>query len=169
MPTTTNFSWTTPVEDGSPGTWDTILNTLADDIDGDLNTVKTTADAALARAGGTMTGNLKLLTATGTVVNKGSMSGTVDLDLDNGNYFYGVKAGAITTLTFSNWTSGELEFLMWEVDNDAAGAITWPSEVEWDQDTAPTIDSADHQIFLFWSRDGGTTVYGKLVHQASVD
>lgn len=166
MPTTANFGWTTPVEDGSPGVWDTILNDLADAIDASLQTVKTTADAALPLAGGTVTGEVTFKTTRLDPVDKGAMSGAVTLDLDDANYFYGTKTGAVT-FTFSNFVSAKVEFFVLEMDNTAAGAITWPAAVVWDLDTPPTIDSADVQTFVFWSRDGGTVIHGKLVHQSA--
>lgn len=168
MPTTTNFGWTTPTEDGSPGTWDTILNTAFQAIDTNLQTVKTTADAALPKAGGTMTGNLGGLTADWTVVNKGNMTGAVELDLATSDYFYGVRTGLVT-LTFANWpASGRVEYVVFEVDNNNVAGMTFPAAVLWDTlVTAPNIHPTDTQVFLFWSRDAGTTIRGKLLYQRS--
>jgi hypothetical protein len=44
MPTTANYEWTTPVEGGSTGVWDTILNAAFDDIDEDLFAVDERVD-----------------------------------------------------------------------------------------------------------------------------
>ncbi len=43
-----------------------------------------------------------------TTVNKGNMSGTVTLDLDNGEAFYGTMTGAVTTFAISNWTASQI-------------------------------------------------------------
>lgn len=167
MPTTANFSWTTPVEDGSPGTWDTILNTLADAIDTDLNTVKTTADAAMPKAGGAFTGNVDHKTGTITVSDLGAISGAETVDLNDANYFTCQRGGGITTFTFDNYpSSGKTEFFLIEVDNNGELlGIVWPTEVKWHDNSEPAQQVNGYQIFLFWTNDGGTTVFGKLVYE----
>lgn len=166
MPTTTNFGWTIPTLNGDPGIWDTILNDAFEEVDTDVKAIQTTANAAMPKAGGVFTGAVELKTVTAGIVDKGAMSGAVTLDLSTANFFHGTKTGAVT-FTFSNWVASKAHFFLVEIDNTAAGSITWPGAVQWDQDTAPTIDSADTQTFVFWSRDGGTTIRGKLVHQAA--
>lgn len=168
MPTTANFGWTTPVDGGSPGVWGALLNTVFDDIDSDLNTVKTTADAAMPKAGGAFTGNVDHVTGTMTVSDLGSGNGAQTVDLDDANYFkIQHTSGASITFTFSNYpASGKAEFWMVEVDrNGVVQGMIWPSEVEWHDDTTPTAQVNGFQIFLFWTVDGGTTVYGKLVYE----
>ena len=66
--TSANFSWLLPTEGASSGVWDTFLNDVVsgttansdpfDGIDKVVGDIKTTADAALARAGGSMSGDL---------------------------------------------------------------------------------------------------------------
>lgn len=163
MPTTDVFGWTVPTEGGDAGTWDTILNDcIDDDIEGTVNTVKTTADAALPKAGGTMTGNLKTLTQTETVVNEGaSLSGTVDFDLSAGNWFYGTVTGNITTQTFSNVpASGTGIVVLVELTNGGAHTITWDASITWDGNTTPTLQSSGVDMLVFTTRDNGTNWYG---------
>ncbi len=86
---TTNFGWNLPQDQGDPGVWGALLNKIFGEdagavpgIDKVVNDVKTTADAALARAGGNMSGRVDVETAAWDLVNLGSMSGAVDLDLE---------------------------------------------------------------------------------------
>lgn len=60
MAATVNYSWTYPTVGADVDTWGGILNTLFIDADADLFAVQGTADGALQRAGGTMTGDIIL-------------------------------------------------------------------------------------------------------------
>lgn len=162
MPDTDVFAWTMPTEGGDPGTWDTILNALVDDdIEGTVSTVKTTADAAMPKAGGTFTGETVMHSTPSTVVDKSNMSGTVTLDLDNGEAFYGTMTGAVTTFAISNWTNAKLQTVVFEITNGGTAAWTWPAAVKWDGGTAPTFQSSGVDEVVFTSRDGGTTIRGR--------
>lgn len=160
MPTTDEFGWTVPTVGGSAGTWGDELNDLFDDdIEGTVKTVKDTADAALPKAGGTMTGSVDVKTALYTPVNKGNLSGAVTFDLDAANVFYGTVTGAVTSVTFSGLTSGKAEFWVIEITNGATANIAWPSSVKWDGGTAPTLQTSGVDVLVFYSRDGGTTIH----------
>jgi hypothetical protein len=74
MADTTHFAWTKPTVSGDLGAWGTILNTALDDVDDDLNDVKTTADAALPKASGTFTGTLTGPTIVGTATTDSTTS-----------------------------------------------------------------------------------------------
>jgi hypothetical protein len=45
MPDTTNFGWTMPTPGGDTGIWDTILNTMFQDIDDDVAALQARSDA----------------------------------------------------------------------------------------------------------------------------
>jgi len=161
MPTTANFSWSTPVVGGSSGTWGTILNTLFDAIDTDLQAVSDVADAALPLAGGTMTGNIAILTEDYTINALGNITGNpFDVDWADANYQYGTLTGN-ATLTFSNPpTTGRVGTLILEITNGAAFTLTWPGTVVWDGAVAPTLKASGVDTVAFTTRDGGTTYRG---------
>jgi len=67
-----------------------------------------------------------------------------------------------TTFTFSgaynNWSMG---FILQLTGN--GGTVTWPTSVDWAGGTAPDAPaSGETDIYVFWTRDGGTTWYGVL-------
>lgn len=156
MADTSNFLWSKPTVGGDGGAWGTKLNTLFDAIDTDLNTVKTTADAALPKAGGTMTGRVKQFTESYTTVSLGSsLSGATAVDLSLGNFFYGTATGNIT-LSFTNPpASGDACFFVIEITTATNVTITWPA-------TATLADNVESAItsgvwcFAIYTRDGGT-------------
>lgn len=162
MGTTTEFGWTYPDEGDS--NWDATLNTLFEAIDTDLDTVKDTADAALPVAGGTMTGPLKVLEVNDTVVNKGSVSGAVTLDLEAGNVFYLTTSGNITSITVSNPpTSGTGAFVVVEITAGGSHTVAWGASYEWPSGTAPTQTVSGKDVYVIYTRDGGTTWTGRRV------
>ena len=154
-----------PDDGGDAGAWGAILNDLFDDeIEADIDTVEATADAALPVAGGTMTGEILVKSESHTGVNKGSMTGGVTIDLDNGDCFYGTVTGNVTSITLSNWpTSGRFEFVLLEITNGSAFTITWPAAIDWHEATEPTLQASGKDVILLYSRDAGTTVIGSHV------
>jgi hypothetical protein len=164
---TTNFSWTLPTEGGDAGVWDTTLNAAFDSVDSDLFIVKTTADAAMPKAGGTFTGETTVHSIPATTVNAGNMTGSVTLDLDNGEAFYGTMTGAVTTFAISNWTASQTQTVTLEITNGGSAAWTWPAAIVWDGDTDPTFQSSGVDIVILSSRDGGTTIRGMHSYSAT--
>lgn len=161
MPDTDVFEWPMPVIGGSSGTWGTELNELFDDhIEETVNTVKTTADGALQRSGGAMTGEVQIHTERYDITDRGSMSGTAAFSVDDSNVQYGTVTGDVT-VSFTDWpTSGTAVFLTLEITNGNAFTITWPGAIVWDGGSAPTLQNSGVDILVFYSRDGGTTVRG---------
>ena len=91
-----------------------------------------------------------------------ALSGTaVTCNVDNAGAFSLTMTGN-TTFTFSgadaNWSMG---FVLQLTGN--GGTVTWPASVDWAGGTAPDAPaSGETDIYVFWTRDGGTTWYGVL-------
>jgi hypothetical protein len=171
MADTTNFGWAKPTVGGSTGSWGTELNTLADDVDADLANVQTTAKAALPKSGGTMTGNVKVLTESLTAVNLGNVATNMTVNLALGNFFYGTMTGDITSVTISNPPStGTAFFFALELAQDATGGrtISWPGAVKLTSgSTAPNETATNVYTWIFYTRDGGTRYRGVLAAETS--
>ena len=99
-------------------------------------------------------------------------SATTNIDLSNGNVIYATQS-ADTTINFTNVTNGDVWFIRTKDNNDTARTITWPSYVHWDGGSAPTLISesiaGDAQVFLFVTRNEGTTWYAKEVVNYNLD
>lgn len=161
MADTANFGWTKPTVGGSAGTWGTELNTLFDDADSDLNTVKTTADAAMPKAGGIFTGEIEIASERYALTALGNISGSVTVNLDNGDFQHGTVTGDITSFAISNWpASGKVEWLTLELTDGGAHTITWPAAIKWDGSVDPTLQASGVDVLVFYSRDNGTTIRG---------
>lgn len=83
------------------------------------------------------------------------------IDCSAGNYF--TKAiSSNSTFTFSNVpSSGTAYAFMIEIDVTGTGTtITWPSSVEFPDDTAPTLADTKTHLFMFITSDGGTKFRG---------
>lgn len=92
----------------------------------------------------------------------GALTGTVSINLANGNSFYGTLNGN-TTFTMTGFTAGkECQFVLSVTQDSTPRSITWPAAVKWPFGSVPAIStgSGSRDIFVFRSRDGGTTVDG---------
>jgi hypothetical protein len=97
---------------------------------------------------------------------------TSALDYTNGSIQRWAPTGSVT-LSVTNWPpTGNLGELFIEGVNLGAATITWPT-VNWITSTGATtttfssngvtLQSSGTDWFLLWTRDGGTTIYGKFV------
>ena len=99
---------------------------------------------------------------TGNQTNNVVAMGANDVDCSAGSYFTKTITGA-TTFTFSNVPTGvEFSFTM-EVTLNGSNAITWPSSVKWNADTAPTLTDGKTQLFMFLTTNGGTRFRGSAL------
>ena len=99
---------------------------------------------------------------TGNQTNNIVAMGANDVDCSAGSYFTKTITGA-TTFTFSNVPSGvEFSFTM-EITLNGSNAITWPSSVKWNADTAPALTDGKTQLFMFVTTNGGTRFRGSAL------
>lgn len=112
---------------------------------------KDTADAALPKAGGTLTGAV--------VENLLPLSGTsVSLDLTAANNFtHNVTAETTFTVTANTGNSFQLGTLV--LTNGGAYNVTWPSSFKWAGGTLPVLMVSGIDVINFFTIDGGTTYY----------
>ena len=88
--------------------------------------------------------------------------GANDVNCSVGNYFKKTISGA-TTFTFSNVPTGVVYTFSMEITLNGSNAITWPSSVKWNADTAPAITDGKTQMFIFITDDGGTRFRGSAL------
>ena len=139
-----------------------------------VDTVRTYMEAdSLPLAGGTMTGNIVGGDTTlsrvnlkdfGIVTNAiGSIGGgaqTIDLTL--GNSVSGTVDTSTTTFTFSNPTaSDELCIFSLVLVNGGSQTVNFPSSVDWEGGTAPSLTTSGTDILVFATVDGGTIWHGQ--------
>ena len=100
-----------------------------------------------------------------------SSSNATTVDCHNGNAFSHTLTEN-TTFTFSNPpASGTAYSFSIEIIQDASASgytVTWPSSVDWPSATAPTLTAtaSAKDVFVFYTRDGGTNWYGFTAGQA---
>ena len=123
----------------------------------DIVTTVTTANITTATVSTT-------LDVDGAYTSSVSAVGALDIDLSASNYFTKTIAGN-STFTFSNPpASGTVGSFTLELTY-SSGTITWPGSVYWNGNgqTAPTITAGKVQLFVFSTRDGGTTYRGAVL------
>lgn len=143
-------------------------------------TVGTLADtnlALLALAGGTMTGALiladQLLTRAYikdyalTEAANATATGSVGVDLENGNEHHLTLTGNITTLTISNWpaTSRRGRLTLYLKQGGSGGyTVSWPAAVDWGTAGAPTLSTTvgHTDVVVLTTNDAGTNIFAML-------
>jgi hypothetical protein len=159
---TTNYGWDLPNVGGDVGAWGTVANNVWNAIDTVVKAVSDIANAALAKAGGVMTGRLDAKTATMARVDKGAISGAQSLDLSAGQYFTLTVSGALT-LSITNPPAGQFAYgIILRITNGGSSVITWPASVKWPSASAPVLTAAGIDIIVLLSDDNGVTFKGIL-------
>jgi len=149
------------------------INTLSSNAQTQISATVTVANAALPKAGGTMSGETifadQLVTRPeikdySETYNASSGSGTVDLDISTGNVFQHTASGGNVTFTFSNPpASGKAgSFTLKWIQDSSDRTITWPASVDWAGGSAPDVTSGSAKVdmYVFTTFDAGTTWYG---------
>jgi hypothetical protein len=166
--TTTNYSFTKPEVGASEDTWGTKLNANWDALDTLIGD-----DMLVADANGDFTApeEFKATSYNETYAAVTSTSNATTVDCEAGNTFMHTLTEN-TTFTFSNPpASGTAYTMTIEIIQDASASgytVTWPASVDWPAATAPTLtgDASAVDVFVFTTRDGGTTWYGFTAGQA---
>jgi hypothetical protein len=90
-------------------------------------------------------------------------SGTLTLNLNNGNVFDVSLNANITTLTIQNppTTGTSFSFILQLTADGTPRSVNWGSAVKWPSGTAPTLTSTSGKVdtFVFLTDDGGTTYF----------
>jgi len=140
--------------------------------DGDSNTyVGFTSDSVNLFAGGVSAN----FTPNGFFINDGSLredydalSGTSPTCNVNTAAAFSLSMAGNTTFTFTSPASGYSTGFILQLTGYTGYTVTWPSSVKWAGGTAPDAPaSAETDLLVFWTRDGGTTWYGALAIDAA--
>jgi hypothetical protein len=143
-------------------------------VDGVTSNVQTQLDA---KVGATHTGDVDITgefiadSYNETYAAVTSTSNATTVNCEAGNTFMHTLTEA-TTFTFSNPpASGTAYTMSIEIiqDGSASGfAVTWPASVDFPAATAPTLTAtaSAKDVFVFTTRDSGTTWYGFTAGQA---
>ena len=133
--------------------------------------VQAAGSSYAALAGATFTGEVLAASYNETFAAVTSSSNATTVDCHAGNSFSHTLTEN-TTFTFTNPPASGTSYTMSiEIiqDSGASGfTVTWPSSVDWPAATAPTLTAtaSAKDVFVFTTRDGGTTWYGFTAGQA---
>jgi hypothetical protein len=96
-------------------------------------------------------------------------TGTLTLNIENGNVFRVSRNANISTVTISNpaATGNACSFTLIFDANGTSYTITWPAAVKWPGGTAPTITTTASRsdMFVFYTNNAGTTWYAMTAAQ----
>jgi len=91
----------------------------------------------------------------------GTGGGTQDIDLTAGNVVTATVDTSTNTFTFSNPSAtGKCCSFTLILTNGGSQTVNWPSSVDWEDGTAPTLTSSGVDILSFMTVDAGTRWYG---------
>ena len=148
------------------------INSLSSNAQTQITNTVTVANAALPKAGGTMSGAINMADQEllrpilrDYVEPRTNMAAaaTVTLDMTNGNVF-ALTPDQNTTFTFSNppvtGRSGAFTLIWFQDSSDRT--ITWPVTVTWAGGTAPDVTSGSGKcdIYTFFTLDAGSQWFG---------
>ena len=148
------------------------INSLSSNAQTQITATVTVANAALPKAGGTMSGAVNfadqellrpILRDYVEPRTNMAAAATVTLDMTNGNVF-ALTPDQNTTFAFSNPgpANNSTSFtLVWTQDSSDR-TITWPNTVKWAGGSAPDVTSGSGKIdiYTFFTLDAGTIWYG---------
>ena len=147
------------------------INTLSSNAQAQITATVAVANAALPKAGGTMSGEInaadQLITRPvlkdygETSSAEGNVTGTVNIDMVYGNVVTATIVTGATTLNFINPpATGKAGTITLFLTNGGSQTVTWDPQIDWAGGTAPTLTAAGIDILTFITQDEGTTWYG---------
>lgn len=96
-------------------------------------------------------------------------TGSMSINRTSTEYHRITLAATVTAVTLVGWPpDGEFGRIQLEIRNTGAFSISgWPASVRWVNGVPPSVTSGagKKDIFVLWSTDGGTIVYGAIVGQ----
>jgi hypothetical protein len=112
-----------------------------------------------------------LLDVNGPVVsseyNPSANTGTFDCALSN--YTRVSWNNATINPSFTNVPASRVVEVIWEIAIGTAVTINWPNSIKWaDSGTAPVLTENTTTIFVFITRNGGTTWYGSYLKNYAI-
>ena len=168
---TTNYSWDLPFVTGDTNVWGTMLNAILGDdstgIDSVIKTVSDVADAAMPLAGGTFSGNVEF--GGNCAVRENMINVSTTINWSSGNFFRKALSEGLNDLSgyFTNLPpANTVQFITLHLVQPGAGGatVTWPSNVYWQDDTAPTLSASganiDVIVFYTLGSSGTPDVFG---------
>jgi len=148
------------------------INTLSSNAQTQITNTVTVANAALPKAGGTMSGTIACADETITrprftdyaethnaIGDTGG--GTDAIDISAGNVASATVSTGTQTFTFTNpsASANSCSFTL-ILTNGGSQTVVWPTEVDWAAATAPTLTSSGVDVLTFTTIDGGAIWYG---------
>ena len=165
---TTNYKWNKPDVGGDRGRWGGLLNAIIDSIDTVLKSVEDLATAALAKAGGTLTGLIEVHSDVYTPQDLGGvLSGAVNINVTKGRFFYGVvDSGANVSFSLTNPPADKALFIIVELSNGGgAASVAWGNNIIWSDGDAPVLSNGT-DVFSFYTRNG-TNWRAQQIHRGT--
>ena len=104
----------------------------------------------------------KAVTYEGSVWQKNQAVSALAINLGAGNYFTKTISGN-STFTFINPPPNTKVCAFTLELTHSSGTVTWPSEVKWNADTAPTLTTGKTHLFMFVTDDGGSRYRGSAL------
>lgn len=91
----------------------------------------------------------------------GNASGSMSINLTNGNYFVATTTNT-TNWSFTNVAGSRAVGFVLSLTSGGNSAQTWPNSVRWPNGTPPSLTSAGVDILTFITDNGGTAWRGVL-------
>ena len=148
------------------------INTLSSNAQTQISATVTVANAALPKAGGTMSGETifadqlvtrPLIKDYAETVNAigGTGGGTQDIDLTLGNVVTATVDTSTNTFTFSNPpATGRCGAFTLILTNGGSQTVNWPGTVDWAGGAAPGLTASGVDVIGFLTTDAGSRWYG---------